>query len=328
MSSTTKRYVIFAFLSLIIIIIGIYSYSPKKPSPTITLPENFNRIEKQLPINPPENQIQLNAPDSTSLIRIIPRKISDNEANQVALNLGFSNQPQNNSSLKEPFYIWNNPASYLYINPNYSSFKFDLNNPLNLIDNEIVDDQTLIVRAEEFLENNLNLKKDFIKFTSFTYLKFSSNLEDIKEVSKNDSNVIQLNFTYKDINHTTYNIMPFIPILYLQMLKNGTIIKAEGIILDKINHDSKQYSLKNYNEIINSLNESILLMIKNKYLSIDDITREDIKTIDIDKIEFIYLLDQPGSKILKPSFFLEGNINIDNYSNIRALLYLPAIKNP
>ena len=100
----------------------------------------------------------------------------------------------------------------------------------------------------------------------------------------------------------------------------------EAVSLKDVSKSQTLYELKSYEDLKNSLNEARLISLLNDYINISVLTPGDIKSINIDKIELVYLLDSYSSKKLQPVFLLEGPVEVAGSTANKALLYLPAIK--
>jgi len=62
------------------------------------------------------------------------------------------------------------------------------------------------------------------------------------------------------------------------------------------------------------------------YISIPNVRLSDLKEINIDKIEIVYIVDENFNAVIQPVFSLEGTITLLNTTAERARLLLPAVK--
>jgi hypothetical protein len=330
MRVTTKRYIIFSLLTALIIALSLIVYRPKKQPSEISVPSYITQIKGNLQIDT-DNEIEFNVPSKTPLIQIQLSEISISEAQNIATALGFGKDPQTfDDAFEGKKYFWLNDESYLSITPNTSSISYGLNNPpIDLTVNDAqLSEELLIEKTETFLFNNFFIEAGSIKYSSTVYLNMKPPTEIVKETSKEDANVYQINFTYQDADYQIISTPSFNPIITVQLLPDGTITKTNLTKLENITNTKDVYSIKSLSDINQSLNDAVLIALKNDYISLIGLTSEDIQNISLEKVELVYLAEEPQTKILKPVFLLEGSVKVKGSTANKALLYLPAIKNP
>ena len=248
--------------------------------------------------------------------------------NTIALNLGFNKAPTETTDVKNgKLYIWNSDEHSLVIYSQIRKIKYspafnpidDINNSVNkqLTDKEYQD------MALNFLANNLGLKKDVLKFSNYIYLRPEQGLELYKEVTKDSANITQLNFSYSDSKYPIYTTNAQDAQIYIQFTKDGEVLNMEASLFSEYRPAEIEYKIKDYNEVVNSLNKSILVNINSSNVNLPDIKSKDISDILIKDVYLVYLQDSLDSEILQPTFLLKGSLVMNN-NRLDASFFLPA----
>ncbi|MBU0570234.1 hypothetical protein KKB40_05695, partial [Patescibacteria group bacterium] len=301
-------------LTVILFILGVFVWgllsARKKPSedttkrqpiPTLRL-SKF--IDGKLPISLSFKEEDFNFPSEMPLLTVSPKFISEEEARQIAENLGLPEEPKIVDDTREGTkYIWTNQDSFLFITPSTASIKYGLSlpEPPNVANKQLNQD-SLINIATKFLSDNQIVPQEEIKFTSIIYYKGNSQSGGFQKTTKENANMYQLNFTYKISDLEILNLEPSKPLVFIQILPDGSIYNLEVIRMKTVTNTENKYLIKNYEDLQNSLSEAVLISLLNDYVNLSDLSINSIKSINIDKIQLTYLLDSPLSNTLQPVF--------------------------
>lgn len=317
------------FLLFIIAYIVVTEESKKRQSlaPKPIIPDT---IEEQLPITFSNELNNIKFPSSAPLLALSPSPFENDYINLISINLGFEAKPTTFKDIKEGVkYIWNENNSYLLITPNNSSIEYGKNyyRPPEVV-NKQLGNESITQIASDFVINNVLIPEEQIRVASVDYYDINPNAEGFLKASKENAVLFQVNFAYSISDYEILTLIPDQPLIFVRILRDGSIYNAQIIFHKTVIPTKTKYSLKNLNDISNSLDDLILVSVINNYVNVPSLKINDISEVVIDSIELVYLLDKSQADTLHPVFLLEGDIKISGYSNTRAQFYLPAIKNP
>jgi len=329
-----KNYWLIIFLALIAsLLIGIF-FIKKDEGPWV----NPN-LEKLLPLPYPKfKEYQLKIPlNFNDLLKNFPELaqgefvyeienpfFTEQEAIEIAKNFGFKNDPELKNYDNKIYYEWNDPQKDFIINLTEGKINFTNKNPnldtslISLPDISKIDSAIKSILAEkELLPNEeINLlinDKSYLKLFGYEY----GTTNDPKEAF-----AIQVKLQYK--------------LKKIRFLENDVIIlvgdKNEILKLDYQSIFKKikildSYPLKNKEEIIEklkTLNSINYFKIINDYELLGE--PQNIKSVDLDKIELVYLKTDTPQSYLQPLFFISGQAVLNDGRVAEVGVYLPAIK--
>lgn len=256
------------------------------------------------------------------------------QAKAIALHLGFTTEPiEGQDAVNGNVLIWNNKDNFLTIYLKLNKIKFGPQvNPVNLIPNVInkqLSDLALQNIASDFLNNKIQVASNSLRFSNFIYLVPKSGQELFQITTKASAKIIQLNYS---LNNAAYPIItqdPNASIAYVQILLDGTIINSEVYLNVNYGPGLTEYSLLNFKQFSQSINNAILVSINDGSVNLPDVSKSELSDIVISKVELGYLLDSPNSNFLSPVFVLRGTVSLTGYANpLPAVLYLPAVVSP
>src|SRR3989344_2822576 len=289
MSNKNKVIVVFLFI-IILIGIGIIiasSQSKVRPVPEkIPAPIIPKQIQGKLPIQKIVEKKDFDFPKKAPLLNFAFSELSKEESQSIANNLGFKGEPLTIDDVREGTkYIWSNEIFYFVSTPKIAIIKYGLNNLITSVPSKNLTDEDLVKIASDFLSQNSLLNIEEIKFTSIIFLKESLQSEGFQETNRDDADVFQINFAYNISDYEIITLKPTEPLIFVQVQKDGTIFRVQVTKLKEIIKTDEEYSLKTYEEVLASLDEAVLMDLVNVYLSIPDLSKEDIKSIDVQKVK-------------------------------------------
>lgn len=268
-------------------------------------------------------------PSKAPLLALSPKPIAEEEIKNIASLLDFEGEPKIYKDIKEGNkYFWTNETSFFLVTPKTNTIKHGLNKLPDSVFDKQLSDEDLIKTSSDFLSGNSIVSKDEVKPTNIKYLKENPLSGGFQETTKDEAKVFQVCFTYKTSDYEILTLNPSTPLIFVQLLADGSVFNLQVIKLGGVTKTDGQYLLKNYEDVLNSLDEAVLVGLLNDYISIPDLTKDDIESIKVSKISLVYLLDNPLTKTLQPVYLLEGESLVSNSNANYAQLYLPAIKRP
>jgi len=300
------------------------------PFPNIDLP---SYIENKYNISFDRKNINFIFPKELPYLekQILPPLTKD-EAYLIATRLGFNNDPLDvKDALKGEILIWNSESNFLTITLRERKIKYGPNyNPIEKINdviNKNLSEEEMFNIAQNFL------KEKFVSYiinpspSSLVYLRFEEGLELFQETEKENFQIIQFNFNDGDYIYPILTSNPQATNIYVQLLKDGTVINMETTLLSKITESSQKFPLKNYDEIIAEASNAKIVSINNGNENLSDIKSEDIKNISINNINIAYYLEKQSDEYFQPIYVLEGNVLLKNIpQELPISLYLTAFK--
>lgn len=258
---------------------------------------------------------------------IKPSLLSDKEAISIAQKFNFKTIPevyqdQENNNI---FYEWSEVDKYLSINLLTGEIEYQKED-LKSVSQEkdiSIDSKQAEKIARSFLENHQLLPPEDINLilSSKQYLQINevhfSKVDSLKE-----AHLLQLNFQYQ-INEKSLS-RAFINIL---LDKNNNIFRLIFKPSFKEIKNIAFYPLKTKKDILKEL--KVVNFIH--YLSKPDypVTQDEVKnlsTINLNKIEVVYLKTNQKENYLIPLFFISGKGLLKDGEILEVGLYLPAIK--
>ena len=246
----------------------------------------------------------------------------------ISKNLGFSGKPDTfRDSMHGVKYLWRDENYSLMITPSLSTVKYMRNTyqPPQVIDKQL-SDVSIISTGDDFLSKKLGISSESFKPVSIDYYEVKSPSEGFIKTTRENAVMYQINYTHNIIDYEILTTNPSEPLTYVQILRDGSIYNSQAIYYKEVLKSEKAYSLKDYQEIVNSTENFVFISVLDGYINIFELEAQDIDKIEIESIKLTYLLDNPNSKTLHPVYLLEGNTSIRGYPELKALFYLPAIK--
>lgn len=316
---------VIVFLSIIYVFVKQKEEQPVLPLPKPQIP---NYLKGILPIQLTITEKEFEFPSESPILPFTLDSVSKNEASGIAKKLGFEEDPSEFEDVNEGVkYFWSDDKSSLVATPKTGKIKFNLSSPgVPVVANKQLTDGSIMQIATDFLVNSAIVEKEKIKTISIVPQKENFLSGGLETTTREKAKVFQVNFTYTITDYEILTIDPSAPLIFVQILPDGSVYSMEAVRLKNISKSQTLYELKSYEDLKSSLNEARLISLLNDYINISDLAPEDIKSINIDKIELVYLLDSYSSKKLQPVFLLEGSAEVVGSTANKALLYLPAIK--
>lgn len=296
------------------------------PSPPPPRPQIPTFVSGTLPITLKLTEKDFNIPGQASTLSYLLEIITLEKAKEIAQSLGFATEVTEFDDLNEgKKYYWTTDREFLIITPTTGKVKYGINaTEVPSVGNKNLSDNEISNIAEVFLESFLS--ETDLKNTLISPLRKNSFSEGFSQTTKSNAELFQANFTYDISDFEILTIDPSFPLMFARILPDGSVYSAEAVLFTSLAASQAKFTLKNFTDFSNSLSEASLITLTNDYLNISDLTIQDIKSIEIDEVTLVYLLDQYSSKILQPVFLLEGDVSVIGSSANRAILYMPATK--
>ncbi len=291
--------------------------------PELSIPGS---LKGGLTINFEVTSRDFNFPRSLPLLQIQRHIVTKNEAKEIAQRLGFTGEPLEARDVTEGTkYFWTDQEKSLVITSNSGTVKHVLNRaePPRVANKQLSQEELVRIAKNEV--EKLGLEKERIEPFAIVPLKKNPTTGGFSPAPEKEAQLFQVNLRYSISDYQILTIIPDFPLVFVQILPDGTVYNSQITKFESITKSQKEYDLKNFDEIKNSINEAILVNILNGYINIPDLNKNDIKKISIDKISLYYLLDNISSKMIQPVYLLEGPTEIPGYSGLRAQLYFSAL---
>ncbi len=325
-----KKKIITIITIFLILIIWVASskkeiFNKDKSRVGIAPPKITNYLEKKVDISLDVKNSEFNYPDKLSVLSVQKVSISENEAVEVAKKLNFN---EKYSTFKDSrfgnIYLWKNNDSSLIVYPNQSHYLYTkIHNKQK--SNTKLSDELIISKCKEFLTNFFSEKESVLEYNKIHY--FEETDEGYKETTKGYETVYRVDFSpvYNKLKIIEDNPIDAPTTVWINDL--GEISKVEIKRFGKISEPNEQYSIKNFEEVKNSLDKAVLMSIDQGNIIPQDISKSGIGKVNINKIELNYLRDQYNSDLYQPIFTLKGESFLKYSSKkVEVILYLQAIK--
>ncbi len=322
-------------IGTVILVIGLGSFliisSRKQPTlvsqETVPQPNIPVFVKGQLNIENKITKDQFSFPSSLPLLEVnkgLP--FTDNDAVNLATNLGFTNKPIVSKDVFEgTTYIWNNPNNQsLIIYPGVRRLEYTLKTSYSATNKQLSDSEIISI-AKNFLTTKNIVDQNNIAFSFFSYYK-STNNESFNLTTKDQANLIQVNFSPLSLNTKLITINPAASPIFVWILPDGSIAKVSVTKFGEITKGLIDYKILSYDEYLKSLSKAVIISLNDGNISLQDTNRQNINKVTIEKIELAYLVDSPNSNFFQPIFLLSGKADLKNYSasKVNITLYLQA----
>lgn len=333
MKNFLKNYWLIIILALMASLLAGFFFIKKevpreeKLEKLLSLPQpKFQKYPIKVSLN--DNSLLKNFPEipqSETAYKVENPSFSDQEAIEIAKKFNFNGSPEFKNFENRIYYDWSDEEKDLTINLTEGNLNF-IKKDLKVDNNSSIplpDVSEINSIFELFLkENSLLPQKDIdLLIKDKSYLQ-AFGLEYGRTNNPQEAFAIEVKLQYQ------FNNIRFLEneIVVLIGDKNE-ILKLEYQSVPKNLQTFDIYPLKNKNEImenLKSINFINYFKIINDYeLSGDS---EDIKTIDLDKIELIYVKDNVSQSYLQPIFFISGQGVLKDGRVAEVGIYLSAIK--
>jgi len=252
--------------------------------------------------------------------------------NQISSNLGFDNEPLTYNDIKNgKVLIWNGEEYSLTIIPQRGSVQMVSNISIrNLVQNSgniVMNENEIKNIATELISSNFDLSSNDVQFAGFTYFKVQNGIENLAKTNKDDSQIIQINYSEGNFKYPILTADPDKSQITVQFLKNGHIINLSANLGFNFQESPSQYPLKTFDQFSDQITSSVLISLDNNNVNLPDLKNSDINNLIIEKVSLAYLLDFSNQNIVQPVFLIEGQALIKSVKGpVNASLYLPAFE--
>lgn len=294
----------------------------QKPISIPTIPDNIN--QQSYKINFKVKEESFDFPEKINIFTYEPQKIDEQELGDIAQNLSFTGEP----IIEDDYYdgkiiLYVNDQTYLTSSVEIGEIRYGLQNFPTI--NTKIDDQEIVQNAIDFLQSNNFTNSEENIITSINYYKIAPTRVDFEAANSENADIIQVNFTPNISEYPIIDLNPEKTMTYVQVMADGKIYSANTTRLDSIK-TSQEVSLKNFQEVKKSINDSTIISINNGITYLESIPENTIQSIEIDKIDLAYFQASQKESIIQPIFLLEGTVTISTRQDpLPIVLYLPAI---
>ncbi len=327
--------IIFVLILSLVLILSFKKESKKtvdniSPFPDLSIP---SFIEKKYNVSFSIKKDDINLPQELPYLektQLLP--LTKDEASLIASSLGFINDPLDvTDAISGEILIWNSETNFLSVTLKERKIKYGPNyNPtekISSVADKQYSEEEIINNATKFLKEKLSSFITNPSFVSFTYLKPEEGLELFQETDKTNAQIYQLNFNEGNILYPILTLNPQSTNIYVQLLKDGTILNMESTFISEPVESTEKFSTKTFEEIVSQASNAEIVSINNGNENLSDINPSDIENVIIDKIFVSYFLENQSDEYFQPIYVLKGNVEIIGYSEqLPIVLYLPAFK--
>lgn len=331
----TKLLVVLVILSLVSVVYIVFSSNKNvitNQKQSVSPPKLQNYFGNTLKINQ-----TLISDDFSNFPKNLPylkqnrlNPFTATEMNSISNNFGFTIKPTEATDVNSgKFYIWNNDKYSLIIYSDIRKIEITPSyNPVpkmaTILNKQISDDGYKNL-AVNLVSEKLNINKDSLKFSNFIYLKTEKGLEGYRQTTREDSEIIQVNLYSSEGVFPIFTLIPQDSQIFVQFTKDGELLNMKASLFSEYKKGETEYKIKSYNEVLETINESVLVSLNDSNVNLPDLKSEDVGNININKVSLVYLQDNLTSEILQPVFLLEGTASVKGFAQeVTASLYLPA----
>lgn len=332
-----NKIVVLFLLSLIIIGVTVIFYylTDKGTEQSSTFPQ-FKSSNLPPPVIPEStddtftvklnvNENDVDIPKELPLLTIAPVTLTQGQSDAIAKNLGFTKPALiANDVRRGRQLVYSSDDSSMIITLatgeiRYTKNTFSKKQNVGLSDNEISE------TARKFLIDNQIVKEEIFGKSQVAYYQTVSS-EELRSTSKENADYYQVNFSFNLSKLNILSLNPTMSPITVRVLTDGTIFSSSIQLLKNVEQTKEFYNIKNFDQLKESLNNSELVTLDEGNLYPGDLQKNSIQSVEIIKIEIVYLLDQSNSYLIQPIFLLKGKAKIANIpEGLDAVLYLPAV---
>jgi len=322
----------FIILIFVLLIVGfVYAFLTRQRTPQVSttplpkpkIPRTFEG-EHGVVIEFTEKDFDF--PSTLPVLKAVPSTISEEESKKIANNLGFNFEPAVVPDVFEgKKHRYSGDDYVLLIALKVGKIDYVRNLILGEIVNKQLSDKAIIKIAEDFLMDNELVSSDEITTLSVSYFE-ERGAEGLYQTERENAYFFQVNFstTISDIPVITTN--PQNSPIYVRVLRDGSILKVHIEKQGQLGESIQVFNLKNYDDVINSKDDAILISLDEGNVYLRDLPSTSIGQINISEIELAYFVEASFSNTLQPIFLLKGTVGVSGFPNeVKAVLYLPAI---
>lgn len=265
-------------------------------------------------------------PDTLPLMELQSAEISQTKINDIAKQIGFTGEPYViNDVIDGLTYLWKNDKGTLFCFPKSGIIRLSSNSTIST-EKRLFTETEISSLVENFFYSYSIADKDTLKLNKVRYLKQDELTEKFIETDFNNASVYEVVFDPVLSNYEIKSLWTDQPTIYVQLLTDGSVYSAQFVNLIQIKNLETNYKIKKFQEFKDTLNQSVLISVKNAQLALSDLDSKAIDEIEITDIKLIYLKESTKSIYFQPAFLISGKTSVVNYGdNIEVSLYLPAI---
>jgi hypothetical protein len=289
-----------------------FDFQGNKYSITFSIPKNSYNILSKIPVYKIENRV-----------------LSDEQANTIARNLGFTSNPiKAKDAVYGMNYTYIKGSDFVTILPESRSIEFKAG--IGFDDIATFTKTPSPNEMEEIARNyitshKLSTSQDQIKLQAveFVYLdpgghitprSQGNNTARVTFIKELSGIPLTGEFYTKGSIEILINANKNITSLYMIETPNLAI--------------TEEYSTKTYDEVRKTIGQAKLQSLDNGKLPLEDFLAYNlqIRSVSVHKASLAYVLDiSKNQELLQPTIILEGTAALSNFTSVPAVLYLPAI---
>lgn len=327
-----KKYILILIPLFVVILIFIYFRQKNKNSVieiTPSKPTIKNNLEGEIKIDTDFEKSKYTFPAKLPTLTFVKKSIDRTYFESIKNKFGIEEDVQEfNDTFEGIKYFVNSKDKFLTATPKTAIIKYGLSTiQFHSVEDKKYTDEELAVLANAFVTNNGFYRTDQISFLNIQYLKRSASSEGLEKSNRNEAEVFGIGFNYSSNDYEIADNYSVKAPIYIEVLKNGEIFNSEIILIEDLKNGITEYQIKNYQEFINSLNQSKIISLEGDYYSVSDIKSiNEIQKVSINSVRIAYYDDSKKDNFLQPIFIIDANIQIKGSSSNKAVLYLPAYK--
>lgn len=299
----------------------IPSISPSKP----TLIQNY---KGKFTITFSVGKNQFNFPEKLPFLESesSPSLLDEGFARSVAGNLDFVGEP---TKVEDTFdgttYFWKSGKDTLFVYSRSRKIRYG-SGTFTAGVNKQLSDAAISATVREFIINNEPLDKDSFQTGAIRFLEKIPDGEGFRETAKEKAILYQVSILPKTVGYELISPSSVEPASYVQIKQDGSVYSFQITVFPAFKNGATEYRLKNYNEVMSSLNDATLIELRKETVLLSDLPVDSIQNIEVNKIEIAYLIESSKTTSFQPIYKLSGEATLkDSGNKVMATLYLPAI---
>lgn len=257
--------------------------------------------------------------------------MSMEEAKKIASNLGLSGDPLIVSGVeKVSSLIWNGDKVSLIITQSTNNIQVVSSVSVrSLVANGLgsgLAGEKYLSLAQDFMANRMDMDPPSLHFSGYSYFKVQDGVETFVKGTKNDYDVVQLNYYSGSASLPIVTTNPDEPQIYIQFLKDGTLVSFTANLGSSLQSSPNEYPLKNYDQFSQELDNGIIVSLNDNNINLPDLKSSSISNVKVDNVSLVYLLTSPTDTVIQPVFLIQGTADVLGSGNVALSMYLPAFE--
>lgn len=252
-------------------------------------------------------------------------------AKKIASNLGLTGDPLVVTGIKnQSSFIWNGDPKSLVVDQSTNNVQVVSSASIrDLVAGGLgkgLPDGDYSTLAQDFLINKIGLSASTLHFSGFSYFKIQNGIESFAKGTKEDSDIVQLNYYQGGNNLPILTTNPDEPQIYVRLLKGGAFVSFSANLGADFQNSVNEYPLKNYDQFSQDIGNSIIVSLNDNNINLPDLESDSISNIQVNTVSLVYLLNGSRDTIVQPVFLIQGTADVSGRGNVSLSMYLPAFE--